>query len=92
VAYTYGKLIDFAVDPLFIVPIICLFAWLLVSEIPMFSLKFKRFGWNENKRSYVFLTCCLILIVLFGLAGLSACILLYIVLSIFSAGSVKKEK
>lgn len=92
VAYTYSKLIDFAVNPLFIVPIICLSAWLLVSEIPMFSLKFKRFNWNENKQSYVFLTCCLIVIVLFGLAGLSACILLYIVLSIFYPGSVKKEK
>jgi len=92
VAYSYEKLFDFAIDPLFIVPIIGLFVWLLVSEIPMFSLKFNHVSWNENKRSCIFLTCCLILFVLLGFAGLSACILLYILLSVLTFNNVKDKK
>jgi CDP-diacylglycerol--serine O-phosphatidyltransferase len=30
-------------------------SWLLVSEIPMFALKFKHWGWAENKLKYIFI-------------------------------------
>lgn len=36
--------------------------YLLVSEIPMFSLKFKDFSWANNKVRYVFLIGCVLLI------------------------------
>ena len=40
--------------------------WLLVSELPMFSLKFKSLGWKENSLRYIFLIGCVLLIALCG--------------------------
>jgi CDP-diacylglycerol--serine O-phosphatidyltransferase len=37
--------------------------WLLVSEIPFFSLKFKNFTWSDNYDKYIFLAGAFILIV-----------------------------
>jgi CDP-diacylglycerol--serine O-phosphatidyltransferase len=55
---------------------------LLVSEIRMFSLKFKSFGWRGNEIRYVFLILSLLLLVLFGLYAVPCILLLYILLSI----------
>ncbi len=57
---------------------------LLVSEIPMFSLKFKSWGWKANKLRYVFILSSLILIVFLQFSGIAAAIILYIILSIFN--------
>lgn len=54
---------------------------LLVSELPMFSLKFKNLKWQNNKIRYIFLVVSIILLVLFGISGLAAVIVWYIVLS-----------
>ena len=41
-----------------IIPVLSLaLSLLLVSEIPMFSFKFKSFGWAQNKLKYIFLLC-----------------------------------
>lgn len=61
--------------------------WLLVSEVPMFALKFKDFSWGSNRLRYAFLLLSLVLIlgaalVGLNLLGLSASILLYILLSL----------
>lgn len=61
-----------------------LFSWLLVAEIPMFSLKFKNLSWNSNRTAYIFLLVSLVLLVLLGLNGLSAVIGWYIILSILT--------
>jgi len=57
---------------------------LLVSEIPMFSLKLSSFGWKEAKLQYILILSAIILIVLFGVIGVSATILLYVLLSVLS--------
>ncbi len=36
--------------------------WLMVSDIPFFSLKIHGWSWQENKTQYIFLVGCLILI------------------------------
>jgi CDP-diacylglycerol--serine O-phosphatidyltransferase len=48
--------------------LILLSSYLLVSEIPMFSLKFKNFSWRCNKTRYVFLIVVLPMLVLGYLA------------------------
>ena len=57
---------------------------LLVSEIPMFSLKLSSLGWKDAKRQYILIISAIILIVLFGTIGISATILLYVLLSVMS--------
>lgn len=57
---------------------------LLVSELPMFSLKFKGFSWSENKVRYPYFICLAVLMAVAGMAGIVLIIPLYI---LFSAGA-----
>jgi len=57
-------------------------SWLLVAEIPMFALKFKHWGWHDNKIKYVFVISCLPILLIFGITGISVIIAWYIILSI----------
>ena len=61
------------------VPISC---YLLVSEIPMFALKFKHWGWKGNEIKYIFLLTCIPLLAILGISGLAAIIAWYIILSV----------
>jgi CDP-diacylglycerol--serine O-phosphatidyltransferase len=73
--------------PLLLVCGICLFAWLMVSEIPMFSLKFKNLSWGDNKVVYIFLILCLPLLfisVVYSLLGITALIIVYILMSLIT--------
>ena len=57
---------------------------LLVSELPMFSLKVKSLAWRGNERRYLLLLAAVVLtIVLPALTGISATILLYILMSAY---------
>lgn len=64
--------------------LVLLFSWLLVAEIPMFSLKFKNLSWKCNRIVYIFLLVSLVLLIVLGLNGLSAVIGWYIILSILT--------
>lgn len=56
-------------------------SYLLVSEIPMFALKFKTWGFAGNEVKYVFLLTCIPLLML-GLPGIAAIIAWYVMLSV----------
>lgn len=57
---------------------------LLVSEIPMFSLKIKSVAWKGNERRYILVGCAVLFVALFGMLGIAGTILLYLLLSIFN--------
>ncbi len=82
-------------NPYFILALMVVLSYLLISEVPMFSLKIKpgHMGIGENIVRYSFLAATVVLIVVFALIGQvqaspAAIILLYIVLS---AASAKKQ-
>ena len=52
VAGAHDILISESCHPVYLFILVCLFSWLLVAEIPMFSLKFKNLSWNEFYQSY----------------------------------------
>ena len=56
-------------------------SWLMVSEIPMFALKFKEWGWKGNQVNYIFLLTCIPLLAIFGLTGLAIIIAWYVIIS-----------
>ncbi len=60
-----------------------LFSYLLVSEIPMFSLKFKNLSFQPNKTRYIFILLSAVLILLIDLYGVAVTILLFILISVF---------
>ena len=57
---------------------------LLVSEIPMFSMKVKSLAWKGNELRYILVVCAVAFVSLWGFLGIAGTILLYIVLSIFN--------
>lgn len=72
-AFTLGTLVT-----------IFVFSFLLVSEIPMFSLKTKTLSWKGNELRYILIGCSLGFLAAFGFLGLAGSILLFIILSIFN--------
>jgi len=71
-----------------------LFSYLLVAEIPMFSLKFKNIAWSSNQTQYLFLIGCVGILVAFGLNAFAIIIAWYIALSgiLILIPKIKKSK
>lgn len=66
----------------FMIGLITLFSYLLVSEIPMFSLKFKSLRLRSNRIRYIFLLCSIPMLFL-GIGAAVAIIAWYLILAIF---------
>lgn len=74
-ALFWGSLIIFKPDFLInenyslviIIAWICISSYLLVSELPMFALKFKQWGWKGNEVKYCFAILSLVLIIFLGI-------------------------
>ena len=71
--------------PWIVIAMVFITSWLLVSEIPMFALKFKTWGWKGNEVKYIFLLTCIPLLLLLGVSGLAAIIAWYVTLSAINA-------
>lgn len=80
----YDFLTSSAFNALYLLGLVVVMSFLLVAEIPMFSLKFKNFSWKANKVSYVFLLVCIPLLLVFRLSGFAAVIVWYILLSLIT--------
>lgn len=63
---------------------ILLSCWILVSEVPMFALKFKNFNWKGNEIRFNFLFVSAALLALLGWGGFVAVIILYVILSVLT--------
>ncbi len=69
-------------DKVFLISITLIGSLLMISELPMFSLKFKNFSWRKHLLQIIFLFVVLILLILFQVAAIPLIILLYIILSV----------
>ena len=76
-----GFAAEWLTRPPVVLPITLLFSSLLVCDMPMFSLKFKSFGFAKNKLRYLFLLLALVLVLWLRLAAPAIIILAYITLS-----------
>lgn len=72
----------FLTQPLILLFLTIGFSYLLVSEISLFSLKFKSLSWTNNNFRYILIALSLLLIILFKFAAVPMIIVLYILLSI----------
>lgn len=75
-----------------LIPIIIIMSLLLISEIPLFSLKFKHFKWKGNELRFGFLITCLLLIILTRFWSLGIIVILYLVLSIIENYFIKNKQ
>ena len=88
---SFSYVVDTTIDPLIVVGLTIFFSWLLISNFPMFSLKFKHYKWRGNRLRYYFLAGSIFLLFLLGINGLAASILWYIILSFLSFISEKRR-
>jgi CDP-diacylglycerol--serine O-phosphatidyltransferase len=65
-----------------VVLLIFVFSKLLISELPLFSLKFKNLKFKGNEIRFFFLLCCAILIPLLKVWSVAIIVFLYLILSI----------
>ena len=83
---------DIILNKYFLLLLIVVQSFLLVSEIPMFSLKFKDLKFSNNKFQYILLLIALLLIVFYNFAAIPIIIFLYIVLSIINNLIINKNR
>ena len=67
--------------PVIILALIVLFSYLMVSNLPMFSLKASNLSWSNNKLRYILVITSLGLVFWLGLTGLAGAIIAYMLLS-----------
>lgn len=79
-----GAIFQFMHHPYTLAAVLIIGSLLMVSELPLFALKFKNWRFKDNKIRYIFLFLSLILLILFQFGALLPIIVLYILLSIFS--------
>ena len=77
------------IDAKVLIPIIVLFSYLLIAEIPLFSFKFSHFKWKENEVRFIFLILTIIIISLLWVWAIPIIIILYIVLSLINNKIIK---
>jgi CDP-diacylglycerol---serine O-phosphatidyltransferase len=73
----------------FLLVTIVLSCYMLVCNLPMFSLKLSSFGFKENSMRYLLVVCAVVLLAVLRLPALAAIILLYILLSLVDNRFVK---
>lgn len=88
-AYIVGALrhecASFLLHPWTLLTLVLVFSALLVSELPMFSLKVKCVSLRQNKIRFLFLVISVLLLCFLGISGFAAVILWYILLSVILA-------
>ena len=76
-----GRNLTNTFNALYLLLLVIVMSLLLVSGLPMFSLKFKNLSWKSNKIQYIFLAVSILLLALCGISGVCAVIVWYIILS-----------
>jgi CDP-diacylglycerol---serine O-phosphatidyltransferase len=70
-------------SPYILYPVIVVFSYLLISEIPMFSFKFKSKKWKGNEHRIIFMLLGIVLLILLQEVALSALILIYVLFALY---------
>lgn len=67
-------------------------SYLLIAEIPLIALKFKNFGWADNKMRFILIGISVTCLAIFQFVGVPLVIILYILLSVINNLFSKKQK
>lgn len=79
------------IGPIVLVLLSVICSLLMVTEIPLFALKFKNIKWRDNRVRYIFLTASALLLLFFGIVGIPLTIAWYIILSLFTYKTDSKQ-
>jgi CDP-diacylglycerol--serine O-phosphatidyltransferase len=85
------EVIHFLIHPYSLIVISIIMSFLMVAELPLFSLKFKSFGWKGNEIRFIFILLSVLGMVIFQFLGLGIAIVLYIGLSVINNLFFRKD-
>lgn len=69
-------------NPYFLLAMVAVFSWLMISEVPFFSFKIKNLKFNDNVLRYFVVIFAVIAVIIMKLAALPFVFLFYILLSV----------
>lgn len=78
-------------NPYVMITFIMVFSYLLIAELPLFSLKFKNLSWKENQIRFIFLLLTLVLIITFKMFSMPIIIVLYLIVSLVDNKIIKRN-
>lgn len=81
---------DFILNPSVLIIASVILSFLLISELPLFALKFKHFKWKDNEIRFVFLGSSIVMLFTLQFVGIPLIIILYILMSVIS-NLIKKK-
>ena len=79
---TESALYAFVVNPYFLLAIVAVFSWLMISEVPFFSFKIKSLRFKENILRYFVVLFAIVAFIILKLVALPFVFLFYILLSV----------
>lgn len=79
---TESALYTFVVNPYFLLAIVAVFSWLMISEVPFFSFKIKSLRFKENILRYFVVLFAIVAFIILKLVALPFVFLFYILLSV----------
>ena len=77
-------LLGFLVNPYVVFALILLLCGLMVSELPLLALKFKNYSLKHNFYRYLILVASAVILLIFGIQGITLIILVYVGISILN--------
>lgn len=83
-------IIELLTNQWFLLGIALMSAYMLNAEIPLFSLKIKKFNFKENTLQIVFLTVSLLLVIFLQYLAIPLVIIFYVLLSVVNNRVLKK--
>lgn len=89
VQYETYYVTEFISNPVFLSISILLSSVLMLTEIPMFSLKFRNFKWQDNRLRYSFLIVIILLFIIVRFLAIPLSILIYIIVSVIFKEKIK---
>ncbi len=84
-------MIDLLNVPTFLIVIVLLDSWMMVSNVSLMAFKFKNFTWRDNKLKYIFLLISLLAVFVFNTLAIPIVIILYVILSVMQNSRKKSS-
>ncbi|WP_066838320.1 CDP-diacylglycerol--serine O-phosphatidyltransferase [Rufibacter ruber] len=84
---TYG-LSGIILNPFFLLGITLLFSYLLISEVPLFALKFKNFKWQDNQKQFIFLGLAIVLLSWLNFTAVPLLVAFYVLISLIKPSAI----
>jgi len=88
----FGKVIVLMFNPLFLAGMGWTLSLLMVSNIPLFSMKFRSLAWGENIERYLFLVLVVLLLIFLNFLAFPFIILFYILISLAFRNKIMQDE